>query len=86
VQKAQKIFNGRNVGFLGDEEDLVAFLDDDDEETDELKPAAPAISPDKRSLVEEHLREGFSVSEIAELTDIPKGEIELIKELSEFSR
>ncbi len=67
-----------------DEEEII--LDDEDEETDELKPAAPAISPDKRSLVEEHLREGFSVSEIAELTDIPKGEIELIKELSEFSR
>jgi myosin heavy subunit len=67
------------------EEDEAIILDDDEPEQEDEQEEAPEISPDKRRIVSEHLKDGFSVDEIQELTDIPKGEIELIRELLEYS-
>ena len=68
------------------EDDDEIIFDDEEEDTGSLaEEPESVISPDKKAIVEEHLKEGFSINEIAELTDIPKGEIALIKELSDFS-
>ncbi|MDA3832958.1 MAG: hypothetical protein PF495_06135 [Spirochaetales bacterium] len=64
--------------YYEDEEEIVIEDEDSDDEFE------PAVSPDKRRIIEEHLKEGFSTTEIEELTDIPKGEIELIKELLDY--
>lgn len=69
--------------FIEDEEEILFDAPEDEEYTEAETPSY--VTPERRALVEEHLREGFSVSEISELTDIPKGEIELIRELSDFS-
>jgi peptidoglycan hydrolase CwlO-like protein len=66
-----------------EEDEPIIFDDQDDDE--EQADGLPHISPDKRRTVEEHLKEGFSIEEIQELTDIPTGEIELIRELLEYS-
>jgi hypothetical protein len=67
------------------EEDEPILFDDQAEDEHGIEDDVPPISPDKRRIVEEHLKEGFSIDEIQELTDIPKGEIELIRELLEYS-
>jgi len=73
--------------YYEDDEEILFDEEDDDQEGEEAEDQAPqpVIPPGRRTIVEEHLKEGFTVQEIAELTDIPKGEIELIKELSDFS-
>ena len=64
-----------------DEEFYDSLTDDDLDEDSEEEHGLHASEDVRRVAVEEYAKEGFTIREIAELTDIPKGEIALILDL-----
>lgn len=64
-----------------DEEFYDSLTDDDLDEDSEEEHGLHASEDVRRVAVEEYAKEGFTIQEIAELTDIPKGEIALILDL-----
>ncbi len=60
-----------------DDDDEEFFLDDEPEEVEQKMT--------KRDIVEGYAKEGVDTARIAELSGIPRGEVELILELMDFT-
>lgn len=81
--------DGDDLGFdLDDDyyEDDEIYIDDDDEmASDDIDDPDDPLVSEKMRLIESYVSEGFSANEIAELAEIPIGEVELILELIDYA-
>ncbi|MCF7943206.1 MAG: hypothetical protein K9L21_02105, partial [Spirochaetia bacterium] len=71
--------DGEEIDMTDDEEDIQLYMDDEEVQAIEEKLS-------KREIVQRYASEGKDSSSIAAKTGIPRGEVELILELMDFTK